>query len=196
MKRLLFIGLGLACNLSALAQVLDRQDQVTTFSSRIQTPVEVEVTRTKEELTFTAKNKSPYPYELELEFNVFRNLSPSMSKHTAILHSGSNRLFKLRIEDPEASPDYSYSIRYKIANSRSDIDLSFPYLIPLKPKAVVEPHTWSNSDGSDYYAINSFKGYSSIKGVSVQHPLEVVQLELSNKEKTKLNKKTLYSSKD
>lgn len=179
MKHSLIIGLALFLCHSLAAQVLQQQAQVTTFSSRSKSPVEVDVSRTNEDLTFNARNNSRYPYELVLEFNVLQNLSPTTTKYTINLHSGNNRLFKLRIQDPEASPDYAYSIQYKIANSRRDTDLTFPYLIPLKPKVKVESHSFLGTDGVNYLTTNSFKGsvgdsvYAVRRGIVVNTPLDI-----------------------
>lgn len=177
MKHWLIVALILILFQDATAQVLQRQEQVTTFSSRSKSPVEVEVTRTNNDLTFNARNSSAYPYELVIEFNVLQNLSPTTTKYTLNLHAGNNRLFKLRIQDPEASPDYAYSIQYKIANSRRDADLTFPYLIPLRVNSKVEFHSFSNSDGN-YVLTNSFRGssgdtvYAIRRGIVANVPLD------------------------
>ena len=170
-----FILLLVILESSALRAQSFQKQELTTFGSRIDNPITTEVIRTREVLSFYADNKSYYPYRLELEFNTFRNLSPMMSKGEYILHPGRNLLFKLTISDPTQSPNYGYSIRYRMGDPNEKPDENFNYLFPIGKGRTFKRHGAIVSNTSFIYrgTFNSQKGdtvFAVRKGVVTALP--------------------------
>ena len=128
-----------------LAQSFEKQELIT-FDSRVNKPIELEVVRNRDQLSFYADNKSFYPYRLVLEFTTFRNLSPSMSSEEFTLHPGRNLLFKLMVTDPQQAPAYSYSIRYRMGDPNEKADENFIYLFPSKKGKALEKDVVTQSN--------------------------------------------------
>ena len=156
------------------AQSFEKQE-LTTFGGRLDNPLTTEVIRTREVLSFYADNKSYYPYRLELEFNTFRNLTPLMSKGEYTLHPGRNLLFKLTISDPTQSPNYGFSIRYRMGDPNDKADENFNYLFPIGKGRTLKRHAVVVSNTSFIYrgTFNSQKGdtvFAVRKGIVTAMP--------------------------
>lgn len=148
---LLFISSGNSLS----AQMFENQEQVS-FGTRINAPISVKVEQTGNTLVFYAENKSYYPYYFELSFTKLVNLIPRIADEKRVLKHGTTRVLKLTIENEEQSPDYAYSIRYKMGDPSKKVDENFAYLIPLNAGKKVERHLTSEGNSIRYF-INAFK---------------------------------------
>lgn len=150
---LLIIGAGYS---SATAQMFETPEHITTFSSRVNSPVNVRVEHTGNTFVFYAENKSYYPYNFELSFTKLVNLSPRTAGEKRILKHGSSRILKLTIENEELAPDYAYSISFSMGDPSRQADESFPYLIPIGPGKKFERYS-TVENGRNVFLINAFK---------------------------------------
>jgi hypothetical protein len=141
---------------SANAQMFETPEHISTFSSRVNSPVTLRVEHTGNTFVFYAENKSYYPYNFELSFTKLVNLTPRTAGEKRILKHGSSRILKLTIENEELAPDYGYSISYSMGDPSRQADESFPYLMPISPGKKFERHS-TIEDGRNVFLINAFK---------------------------------------
>ncbi|MFO7851999.1 MAG: M23 family metallopeptidase [Bacteroidota bacterium] len=123
--------------LSSLLQIsvlgqYTKVEQVIMFSSRLKAPVEMDVKQSGDKIVFNALNKSYYPYNFRIEFSRFHNLSPRIHYREMVLQPGRNRLFTVKIINEEYTHNYEYSISYIMADFNKQVDMDYPYLLPLK----------------------------------------------------------------
>ncbi len=140
----------------AKAQMFETPEHITTFSSRVNSPVSVRVEHTGNTFVFYAENKSYYPYNFELSFTKLVNLQPRTAGEKRILKHGSSRILKLTIENEELAPDYSYSISFSMGDPSRQPDESFPYLMPISAGKKFERYS-TIEDGRSVFLINAFK---------------------------------------
>jgi murein DD-endopeptidase MepM/ murein hydrolase activator NlpD len=98
-------------------------------------PLEVQANYTSiGDVEFVAYNNTPAPLFLNINFADLQNTSfdeplPYMKK----LEPGFNTLFTLQRDLDAGAPQFNYDIKFFRSNPMAEINLDFPYLIPLNP---------------------------------------------------------------
>lgn len=168
--------------------------QETTFSSRIDNPIEVKAELQDTRIHLFAENRSTYAYVVELEFVDLKNLVPYTTSYSDVIGYGKHRLITFEIKDLTQAIDYSYRVKYYMGSIANDIKRDHPYLIPLAPQKKVKlyyPEQRPNTYNVNYFAVNPGdtiycmrKGYvtaepvmhhqndriSSRKSLEIRHP--------------------------
>lgn len=112
-------------------------------------PVEVQANYTSiGDVEFVAYNNTPAPVFLNVNFADLQNTSfdeplPYIKK----LEPGFNTLFTLQRDLDAGAPQFNYDIKFFRSNPMSEINLDFPYLIPLKPGETASVFDVKNIDG-------------------------------------------------
>lgn len=138
---LLFIG-----HFKLLAQY-KKVEQTISFQSRLDNPIKVEVQESNGRYRFVAFNRSFYQYQLELTFEDIRNMTPRIIKRKYDLIPGRTSLFTLSVVHPDQGVYFNYHLNYRIGIPSENVDLDFPYLIPLNKR--FEP-VYYNYDSTKY----------------------------------------------
>ena len=90
--------------------------------------------------TFWATNNTKTPIYLNLVFSNIENTRFTESlPYVKKLDHGLNTLFTLLREPNAGAPYFIFDIKTYRSNPVADVNLDFPYLIPLKPGTVAEP---------------------------------------------------------
>lgn len=114
-------------------------------------PVKVEVEETNEpynqSVRFIARNTTYYQFLLKIVFKNVTNLAPRPSTKEMVLKHGTNQVINLVVSTKDAGYGYEYSASYELYSESGAADLSWPYLVPLKPgtiprAAVLRGKTW------------------------------------------------------
>jgi hypothetical protein len=121
-----------------LSAQFNKVEEVVTFASRLNSPIEVDAKQNFDKISFTVRNRSFFPYQLEIKFSRLENLSPRIYDKKVIVPPGNSTLLTLNLINNEVSPEYAYSIMYSIGNPEEKPDLSNLYLIPLAKGEAVE----------------------------------------------------------
>ena len=153
MKSYLFILVVLILSTYSAYSQWGQQEQITTFSSIIDSPIKIEVQERDGQYAFFAQNRSLYPYELTIEFADIRNLQPASVKKKIVLYPGKNHLLTLKQKDEDIEPYYSYAISYAIGDPKSIPDKDFPYLIPIGIDKTTKLYTSDNKYMIDHFAL-------------------------------------------
>lgn len=106
------------------------QDQITMFSNRVDSPIEIKVTERNGQYTFIAENRSLYPFELELKTKT-SNLRPDNYSGNFVLQPGINHLVILTRKSTDMGSNYSYTYKYGIGDSNQIPEDNYSYLIPI-----------------------------------------------------------------
>jgi hypothetical protein len=105
-------------------------------------PVKVEVEETNEpfnqSVRFIARNTTYYQFLLKIVFRNVTNLAPRPSTKEMMLKHGTNQVINLVVATKDAGYGYEYTASYELFSEEGAADLSWPYLVPLKPGTV--PH--------------------------------------------------------
>ncbi len=158
LKTTIYLALFLLVNIKSVVLFGQYKDvkQIESFGNILELPVEIYVKQEQDKIVFNALNKSFFPYELDLKFKDLMNLSPRIQVYEAILQPGMNKLFTLSIINKNVYHHYSYSISFTMAKSNYNIDLDFPYLVPIGEGKKVEFTNFSTNDTLILYT-NHFK---------------------------------------
>lgn len=105
------------------------QEQITMFSNRVDSPIEIKVTERNGQYTFIAENRSSYPFELELKTKTV-NLRPDNYSGKFVLQPGINHLVTLTRKSTDMGSNYSYTYKYGIGDPNQIPDTNYTYLIP------------------------------------------------------------------
>ena len=121
---------------SLLAQELRYEVEVEDLYNESIGPVEIRTAYMTEENStiFSAYNKTKAPVYIYLSFDEVSRLSfHEEQPFVRRLDKGLNDLFTLEQSRENGIPRFPYSVKIYKSNPLADVDLEFPYLIPLQP---------------------------------------------------------------
>jgi hypothetical protein len=153
--RFAFLSAAFLCSSIFIAGQGSSVEMVTVFGNRMNSPIEMDVSEESGKYSFDVYNRSNYPYYFKIKFTSLLNLSPNIIEREAKLQPGLNRLFTLKIVNPEQPADFSYSITSMIAASDVNAELNFPYLIPVGKNKTVTLFSEPFENGKRRY-LNQF----------------------------------------
>ncbi len=107
-------------------------ESMVTFRNKIDNPIDIEVTNEGNKFTFYANNRSFYPYMLELRIDDSQNLVPARYNGSFKVLPGKNLLVTLSKKNDELGSTYRYSMGFMIGILSENVDLTFPYLLPVR----------------------------------------------------------------
>ena len=103
-------------------------------------PVKVETDETDEaynqSVRFIARNTTHYPFLLKVVFRNVTNLAPRPSTKEMVIKHGTNQIITLVVATKDAGYGYEYSASYELYSEEGAADLTWPYLVPLRPGTV------------------------------------------------------------
>ena len=114
----------------------------------------MDVKKSDNKIIFDALSESYFTYDLVLNFTNIQNLSPKIFDYHTKIHFGRNRLFVLDLIDKSQPFDYRYSFKYSLVVP-DNVDLNFPYLIPIGNGKTVKLHETKTENGVLYF-LNQF----------------------------------------
>ncbi|HBH47075.1 MAG TPA: hypothetical protein DDX98_00450 [Bacteroidales bacterium] len=170
LKTFLLLALLILMSTSSFSQS-GKVDHIT-FGRRMDKPIKIEVMESGSSYSFYARNRSFYTYIVTLKIDNIYNLNPAYVNKTYKVLPGRHALITLNVNDKEFSSGYRYSYSFSLGVPCSDINESYPYLLPF-----MAPFTYEFVDeaGTTIYK-NSFllsKGdtvYAMRKGRVVATP--------------------------
>ena len=127
---------------------------ITYFASRIDNPIKINSQKNGDDILFYAENRSNYPYIVEAEFGSLVNMTTDKRTVKELVYPGRCRIATLTIREQDQRYDYQLKSRYYFGQLNSDVDMTYPYLFPLKPGYVITPYKMNPN--SSIYLINHF----------------------------------------
>ena len=131
--------------------------QMATFSSRLSNPLKIEVSESERgTVVFRVRNDSWLTFHIELKFSRLENLSPATNSYKDVVAPGTKTFFSLKILDPKALHNYSYSYKYGIGDPGKTADENFQYMFPLANGKKIKLFEIKNSSGK-IFITNRFR---------------------------------------
>lgn len=119
------------------------------------------------DVDFIAYNNSKAPLFLNIDFADLENTTFNEPlPYIRLLEPGFNSLFTLERDLDADVPRFNYQIKYFRSNPMAQINLNFPYLIPLAPGTDAQPFDVQNIKG--FWRLKEPKGWLATGFVATQ----------------------------
>lgn len=96
------------------------------------------------QIRFNANNSTYYPFLLKIDFVQLDNLVPKPPVREEKVEHGNTILYNFSKQVEDKGYGYNYSYSYRLQPSDGDVNVEFPYLIPLKEGLTVIAHRRGN----------------------------------------------------